>query len=141
MIKRILICTLSVAVFTTAIAKAGTPPACPTGQDARILAQNILSVPGQGTDCDDNIGSYHTCDYQYGAMYDGACYVMGTYAKSFTSGGEANASKQAMQVASYNEYNSCTIPAPQQARKSYVTITRMDGNNAVVCHAHSVKRY
>ncbi len=55
MIKKILVCTLSVAIFTTAIAKADTPPACPTGQDARILANNILSVPGQGADCDDNI--------------------------------------------------------------------------------------
>ncbi len=128
MIKKILVCTTSIAISVITIAKADNPPVCPIDQDARNLATTIIQkCPLKQIDCGDGIGRYHTCGYECGVKYDGACYTVATYGKSFSSLGEIGASVQTINTANYNiSPLHCEFPAQEQGRQSSVYIERSD---------------
>ncbi len=131
MIKRVLICSISAAIFSIAVAQADTPPACPTGQAAENVAKTIMdNCPVTPLDCDEGLGRYHSCGYECGAKYDGACYIIGTYAKSFTAAGVVQASKDAVHGANYSQSQGCRFYVPQKrkhAEGQYVEITNANG--------------
>ncbi|MCP4475078.1 MAG: hypothetical protein GY821_11055 [Gammaproteobacteria bacterium] len=131
MIKKILVCSISAAIFSIAVAKADTLPACPTGQAAENLAKKIMnSCPVTPLDCDEGLGRYHSCGYECGVKYDGACYVIGTYAKSFTAVGVIQASVEAITNANYNAPQNCRFYVPQNhqhAEGQYVEMTNANG--------------